>query len=328
MDHLPSFEKYEYPEKQTIIQASKNINLKLQIRGFDELAFFTVKPPHNKKDIYEHDKNVINVINSLISELELYKRMNDSQEKISDKNTREKNYWKESAGRLEIARIKNERRIRDLEVESLKFKFTIDELSERKKGVESRVRNIKNEWKTYRNEVSRQKRKFELDRDELIDKIKLKYNPKFNRRNTEYKHKLDNLKHSEIITDLLKEKDEARHNFLKIYGFNKNLYNCLENLKASDGNCPINNSFLATDDELHENNISGEISSKIFRHLDSLFVKILNDIRNEPFGSNDTFRFKKIGVDRKSEIYLLKEQLNTLQDNYDKVLNTMNERKE
>lgn len=317
-------------QRQTILQSSELLNSKLQFKGYDELKFLTIGAPSNIDEIYGNELNLIGIINSLLGELELAKNMNISNEKLLNESSREKEQLKLAAELAEDSKRKNERILRDIEVENLKLKFNVEDLKERKKGVEHRIREIRNEWETYRSQAKRDKRIAEMNQIELLDKLKSRKDRRNNDKGIiKLKYKKDSgTAYSEIIMNLLKEKNNAQSDFFKLYGLNKNLYNCLEKLKASDGISPIDSTFLIDNSELDELIQPIENIPSILDEIDAKFVYILNDIKSEPFGSDDTFRSKRIGVEKQREILMLKEQLKNLQESYDKVVNTMKEWKE
>ncbi|ODQ45959.1 hypothetical protein PICMEDRAFT_148045 [Pichia membranifaciens NRRL Y-2026] len=319
IDTEPSF-----TDRQTIMNASKIVNTKLQSRGNNKLKFFTLEPPKKIQEVYNHDKQVINIISSLLTELEMSKKLGISQEKLMNEKAKEKAHWKKLAGQAEIIRLKNERRIRDLEVEALKLKFTVDDLKERKKGVEQRVREIKNGWETYKCQVTKEKLRAEINIKESVKKLKLRYHPNENGTASVKRQKIerDSSLSNKVKSALLNENERAQNDLCMIFGFIQNLYKCLEKLKASDGGCPIDRTFLVNRDKTVE--FKNDLSvPHLLTKLDSDFRCVLNEIKNEPFGTDDTFRSKRIGVEKQREIVLLKERLSSLQKQLNKAVDTI-----
>lgn len=322
-------------QRKKIQKASREINMKLEAKGNGLIKFFTTDPPKDIREIYEHDKQVINIINLLLTEIELSGKMRKVQETVVDEKIRETDHWKKQIGRAEVMKIKSDRRIRELEVQILKLNFTANDLIERKKALENRIRQVRDGWETYKSQVERDKRKAEISREDLMDKLKFKrksdllsFNPaKRQRKNGRIA--TDTESTSEIVLKLLSEKEQMHNDFLRIYSFNRRLYDCLERLKISDGTCDIDETFLISQKESKKlDEIPFNDASSLLHDMDLKFINLLRNIKSDPFGSDDTFRSKRIGITKQREIELLKNQLNELQQNYDSVVNTMHKWKE
>lgn len=318
--HIP--DEPNCSEKQTIMTASKIINTKLEARGSNEINFFTLKSPENIREIYNHDKQVINIINSLMTEIDMCKKLNISHEIIVNEKVKERDHWKKLAAQAEILRMKSDRRIRDLEVETMKLKLTVKDLKERKKRMEQRIRQIKNEWKTCRVQLIRDKLKADASREELVYKLKSKnQHHRINKERKKQKQQEgNNLQNRELYRDSLTEKEKSKNELFKALNFMENLYKCLERMRVSDGHSPVDKTFLVNADTMYDSANYKCSVTYLLAQLDAKFISILNEIKSEPFGSNDTFRSKRIGAEKQREISSLKRRLDILQRNYDEIV--------
>ncbi|GAV27751.1 hypothetical protein PMKS-001219 [Pichia membranifaciens] len=328
-DYIKINAEPSFTDRQTIMNASKIVNTKLRSRGNSKLKFFTLEPPKKIQEVYDHDKQVINIISSLLTELEMSKKLGLSQEKLMNEKAKEKDHWKKMAGQAEIVRLKNERRIRDLEVEALKLKFTVDDLKARKKGVEQRIREIKNGWETYKCQVIREKLRAEVNIEESVKKLKSRYRPIENgtARTKRQKLERDSSLSNKVLPALLAENERAQSDLCMVFNFIQNLYNCLKKLKASDGGCPIDRTFLVNRENPVDFGKPDSTVPYLLTKLDTKFICVLNDIKSEPFGTDDTFRSKRIGVEKQREISILRERLSTLQKQFNEAVDTMEKEK-
>lgn len=301
------------------------INRKLDAKGYSEIQPFTEKKFENATDIYERESQLVGIVDQLLRENEVLREINEGSERQSKNNARLVNRYEELAGKSEFLALKNERKAKELEIENLKLRYTINDLEERKKGVELKIRDIRNGWEAYKSQVDREKRRSEFEKEELLARIK-------RRRCLPNQNTMRNLNDSmtenkftstELVKRLLTEKEKLKTKVLEMYGFIKNLYQCLEGLKASDGECPIAQTFLVGKEKLDELNY--DYNSKALIELDKNFFQVLLEIKQEPFGSNDTFRSKTVGAQKQREVDSLRKQLAELQENYDKVVNTIAE---
>ena len=310
-----------------ISEASSIINKNLESRGDEKIKFYTIKSPKNIEEIYQNDQKLIKSFNNLFQEVDLLRTINSTNAQLIDDKNREVEYWKKMAQQMEASKRNDESKFRDLEVENLKLKLNVSNLIERQKGVESRIRETRNGWKLYKEQVEREKRRYDNDKFELLERLKSKRNKTWrkdgNNNSPSNRNLYNDETSSEMIIQLLSEKELSNKNILKLVSFLKNLYNCLEKLKASDGNYPIDNSFIAKDSELDGINYT-EIDI-LMEGLNKKFITLLEEIKAEPFGSDDTFRSKRISKEKKLEVEMLKSQLAELQYNYNKVVKTMEE---
>lgn len=312
--------EYNEQQRKSILIKLQKVNFKLKSKGHKIIKLNSIDHIKSCEDMYNNDMNVLDVFESLINEVNLLRDLKSADENLLKQTTRQRDYWKDMSKQTETLKSKSERKIREMEVENLKLQYIVSDLNERKKGIEQKIRDIRNGWETYKLQVNRDKRRADLDREELVSKLNVRKRLKI--QNNSY-HIKDQRPSSEMIMKLLSENEKAKKDFIMVYAFVKNVYECLERLKASDGNYPIDGSFLINDNQIDE---IGYMNAILFLNkMDKKFINILQDMQYESFGNDDTFRSKRIGREKQDEINRLKSQLDELQNNYDKVVETMNE---
>jgi hypothetical protein len=310
---------------QKVMMFAESLDKKLKARGDAKITFWTVEAPLSPDDVYQNDIKIIAELKHLLNEIELHREVKLANAEVMRHKIREVEYWKDQLSKAQTKKRADESRLRELELDNLKLKMTVRNLIERRKSIETRIRDVRNGWKYYREQIEREKRK-ERALSENIRKLSrsrsFAHDRDYQTSNRKGGNSWDSsLPTSGVVMDLISEKEVILSNVLKLTSFVRRVYDCLERLKASDGNYPVEDTFLVDEQELDE--IKQEDVDYFLTNMNQRFKELLNEIRTEPFGSDDTFKFKRIGRQKQQEVIVLEKKLSQLQQNYDRVVKTM-----
>lgn len=320
---------------QSMKNEAKNLNLKLQSRGMSKVSFLSTSlhnPTNenvknditdniNSRSLYECDHNVMNIINSLLRELDLSHDQLMTQELIIKEREKDNSLLKAKVNQNISNAVENQKKVIDLEMKVVRLELQATELNDRKTAIDNELREIKSKFNLAKDCNTVEKRNALKENNNIIERIIFK-NPKENT-------KRDHLYITKAKAIGGESKNRYRTNLLAqnnlLNGFLQNTYNCLSHLRETHGLASIASTFIPNKQQLAENQ-SKQIS---LSDLDAKLVNLIRNIQHEPLvGMDDTFKFHKIGVERQKEISHLKKEIEIIKKSYDRAINELNSLKQ
>ncbi|ODV83521.1 hypothetical protein CANARDRAFT_179458, partial [[Candida] arabinofermentans NRRL YB-2248] len=334
----------------SIKNASKIINDKLLSKGY-----FSTNPKKLKKllllsldadillndkirddfevcdKVYENDKNIINAIYALLDTVEISTVFKESTlKKIHQQEMEIERLKLENESKQKEIAVKD-KTLHSLKLETFKKDIEINDLRKMVNGTKKMVHDRDRKFENYVGEVYRDMRKFEIEIDRLEGKLK---NTSGNKRrriqdsegdieekentyNGSKSLKADN----ERYLALLDKNSALQREGEVLYGMCLKVYNALNNLNGGKNISNVT-SFIPTVDEL----LKMDIHLINLNKLDNLFMNLVKQgMSNDSSIMEDTFKFKRNDIlnEKQKEIQSLKANLQSLEIDYKKVLNTM-----
>ncbi|KAG7884274.1 hypothetical protein KL938_002146 [Ogataea parapolymorpha] len=320
----------------SIKNAAQYVNQKLSAKGY-----FSNKPnklrqllllsldssqliPENAENfeisekVYENDRNVMNIIYSLLNSAEISKQFKEAAlKKMADKDA-EIEVLKSEVEKLNNKVDEKERNIQSLQLDKIKSDLQAKHYQTMLNNVNAKNKEQERTFKLYSEEVKRELRRNEMEVDRLESKLsnmnKRRASPRDDAGAEPKRQKFDN----DRFLSLVEENSHLQHDLNKLVGVLLRLQKFLKSFGQLNSNSKVPSTFIPTDSEL----LAIDHHNFDLQKYDLILFDLLKPLNGDSI--DDTFKFKKNNqTDKDQEIASLRNRLSEMEQNYKRVLATM-----
>ncbi|KAH3670085.1 hypothetical protein OGATHE_002898 [Ogataea polymorpha] len=320
----------------SIKNAAQYVNQKLSAKGY-----FSNKPnklrqllllsldssqliPENAENfeisekVYENDRNVMNIIYSLLNSAEISKQFKETAlKKMADKDA-EIELLKNEVEKLNKKVDEKERNIQSLQLDKIKSDLQAKHYQAMLNNVNAKNKEQERTFKLYSEEVKRELRRNEMEVDRLESRLsnmnKRRASPRDDAEAEPKRQKFDN----DRFLSLVEENSHLQHDLNKLVGVLLRLQKFLKSFGQLNSNSKVPSTFIPTDSEL----LAIDHHNFDLQKYDLILFDLLKPLNGDSI--DDTFKFKKNNqTDKDQEIASLRNRLSEMEQNYERVLATM-----
>ncbi|KAH3665819.1 hypothetical protein OGAPHI_004007 [Ogataea philodendri] len=323
-------------ELMSIKNAAQYVNEKLSAKGYfsnkpnklrkllllsldsDQLFKENMENLEINDKIYENDKNTMNIIYSLLNSTEISKQFKETAlKKMADKDS-EIRQLREEVARLNDKLEEKEKHVQSLNLEIIKFDLHSNHYKTMLNNVNAKYKEQERTFKLYTEEVKRELRRNEIEVDRLENRLSSVSKRKFtdsHEADTEPKRqKFDN----DRFLSLLEDNSHLKHELNKVVAVLLRLQKFLKSFGQLNGSNKVPSTFIPSDQEL----LAIDYHDFDLKKYDVILFDLLKAFNGEAI--EDTFKFKKNAQnDKEQEIENLRKRLTEMEQNYERVLGTM-----
>lgn len=256
-------------------------------------------------ELYESDQKMATIISSLLKELDLLQDQMMTQETLIRQKEKENCHLKAEISRSASLELKNRKKNIDLESKVVKLELQAADFRIQSAGVANELRETKGRYNLLKEAMEVEKRSMLIENG-IVKRRLLQSTSRQNKRMaTERTGPLTRLPKN-LRNDLVEQNKQLN-------GFIQSTYHCLWQLKETQGLASVPSSFIPPDNQLKED----IFTPVLLTDIDEKLVKLIKSIQQEPIlGTDDTFRFHRLGAEKQREIAKLKREIEEVRESY------------